>query len=124
MESHNSSLKICTKCKVAQPLSQYQEKSALQPLQSWCKTCRGGVDRTNEYGRQKYGPKGRRCQICKWHRLLAVNGVCRGCNALHGLKECRVCGEILTINSNFYGGRAVCKICYRANGASGANNKC
>lgn len=79
-----------------------------------CKTCRSLAYRKRRYPLA--------CQNCGLHTRLDGNQCCRECNGLHGLRQCRACGELLPMELCFYPRKARCKDCLRS-AAGGATSQ-
>lgn len=70
---------------------------------SQCEECR-----SKAYFKKRYPVA---CSTCGQHRALDVNGACRPCNTMQGLRQCKDCGELLAISLDFYSTKRRCRKC-------------
>ncbi len=98
----------CAKCREPKNRRDFDEcgykdrKSQITPR---CKLCR-----SDDYYSKKCNTI---CIECLRPRPLDNNQICKKCNELHGLKECKVCKNLLIKLLHFVPGYRTCKECKR-----------
>lgn len=97
----------CSKCKLPKPREEFHEakgEDRKRDVTSQCRSCRSESYFAHRYPDQI-------CAQCQRHRALDKNKVCPECNDEGGLRQCRVCTELLPLFLKFYSGRKTCKDC-------------
>jgi len=98
--------RICSKCNEVKDRREFDEcgyrdrKSQITPR---CKECR-----SDDYYLKRYGTT---CIQCLKPRQLNKNQVCTKCNEMCGLKECKICNNLLIILLHFIPKSKTCKEC-------------
>lgn len=100
----------CSKCERHKPRNAFHEANAndrQREVTSQCRDCRSGT-----YFERRY--PGSICAQCLQHRPLDRNRICSACNGETGLRQCKVCRDLLPLYLLFYTGRRACKNCSKA----------
>lgn len=98
--------RICSKCNEPKTRRDFDEcgykdrKSQITPR---CKECR-----SDDYYAKRYSTV---CIQCLKHRPVNTNQICIKCNELSGLRQCKICNNLLIILLNFIAKSKVCKNC-------------
>jgi hypothetical protein len=93
----------CSACHTIKPAGEYHEDSSRPTgVQTTCKTCRSGRNRSNDIEKKAKASNPVPCRLCGGHRKTVGDGVCSLCLANQGLRFCRHCGEIKVTLLDFY----------------------